>query len=282
MATLTETLPDVAPMEPVPFVVRSIRDELDDTFTIELDPPNGVFEFLPGQFTMLYVFGIGEVPISVSGDAARPANLIQTIRGVGAVTHALRQVRPGDVIGVRGPFGTAWPLDEADGHDIVLAAGGIGLAPLRPAIYSVLANRQRYGKVVILYGARSPSDMLFTDELLEWGGRYDVDVLITVDNADRQWRGAVGVVTKLVRRAPFDPHDAVAMVCGPEVMMRFTAQELEGRGVPQARIHLSMERNMKCGIGQCGHCQFGGRFVCRQGPVYSYEELAPLLLVKEV
>jgi NAD(P)H-flavin reductase len=269
-------------MEPVPFVVRSIRDELDDTFTLELDPPSGVFEFLPGQFTMLYVFGIGEVPISVSGDPARPGTLVQTIRGVGAVTHALRQVRPGDVVGVRGPFGSDWPLDAADGHDVVIVAGGIGLAPLRSAIYSVLGNRQRYGNVVILYGARGPSEILYPDELLEWGGRYDVDVLVTVDNADRRWRGSVGVVTKLVRRAPFDPHDSVALVCGPGVMMRFTAQELEGRGVPKGRIFLSMERNMKCGIGQCGHCQFGGRFVCRQGPVFSYEELAPLLLVKEV
>lgn len=259
-----------------------MRDELDDTFTLELDPPTGVFEFLPGQFTMLYMFGIGEVPISVSGDPAQPTTLVQTIRGVGAVTNGLRKLQPGDVVGVRGPFGAPWPLDAADGHDIVLVAGGIGLAPLRSVIYSVLGNRQRYGRVVILYGARSPNDMLFTDELLEWGGRFDVDVLITVDNADRRWRGSVGVVTKLVRRAPFDPHDAVAMVCGPEVMMRFTAQELEGRGVPRARVHLSMERNMKCGIGQCGHCQFGGRFVCRQGPVFVYEELAPLLLVKEV
>jgi NAD(P)H-flavin reductase len=269
-------------MAPRPFTVRGVHDELADTFTLELTPPDGTFEFAPGQFTMLYVFGIGEVPISVSGDPAHPELLVQTIRGVGAVTQALRNVRPGDIIGVRGPFGTAWPVGAAEGHDVVIVAGGIGLAPLRSAIYHVLGNRDRYQRVVIVYGARNPSELLYADELLEWGGRFDVDVLITVDNADRRWRGSVGVVTKLISRAPINPHTAVAMVCGPGIMMRYAAQELADRGMPTGRIHLSMERNMKCAIGLCGHCQFGGRFVCWEGPVFPYNELAPLLRVKEV
>lgn len=269
-------------MAPHPFVVRANRDDLADTFTLELEPPDGTFEFAPGQFTMLYVFGIGEVPISVSGDPNHPETLVQTIRGVGAVTKALRNRAPGDVVGLRGPFGTAWPVDAAEGKDVVFAAGGIGLAPLRPAIYSVMAERERYGRIVILYGARNPDELLFADELQEWRGRLDVDVLVTVDNAGRDWHGSVGVVTKLIRRAPFNPHDAISFVCGPEIMMRFTAQELVTRGVPGAEVHLSMERNMKCGIGLCGHCQYGARFVCKDGPVFPYPEIEPYLLLKEV
>jgi NAD(P)H-flavin reductase len=269
-------------MAPVPFVVRSNRDELEDTYTLQLEPPGGSFEFLPGQFTMLYAFGIGEVPISISGDPALPGTLTQTIRGVGAVTRALRIARPGDTIGVRGPFGTAWPVDLAEGKDIVIAAGGIGLAPLRPAIYQVLAERDRFERVVILYGARNPSELLFADELQDWRGRLDADVLVTVDNAGRDWHGSVGVVTKLIRRAPFDPRNSVALVCGPQIMMRFTAQELVTRGVPHDAIHMSMERNMKCAIGFCGHCQYGAKFICRDGPVFEYPALQPYLLVKEV
>lgn len=269
-------------MAPTPFVVRSNHDELEDTYTLELEPPGGAYPFAPGQFTMLYAFGIGEVPISISGHPAHPETLVQTIRGVGAVTRALRNVEPGDVVGVRGPFGTSWPVEAAEGKDVVFAAGGIGLAPLRPAIYSVLAERDRFERVVILYGARNPSELLFADEVQDWRGRLDADVLVTVDNAGRDWHGSVGVVTKLIRRAPFDPHNAVAFVCGPEIMMRFTAQELVTRGVSGESIHMSMERNMKCAIGFCGHCQYGAKFICRDGPVFSYPELEPYLLVKEV
>lgn len=282
MALLTDLSVVAEPMAPMPFVVRSNRDELADTYTLALEPSGGAFAFAPGQFTMLYSFGIGEVPISISGDPAYPETLVQTIRGVGAVTRALRNVGPGDVVGVRGPFGTAWPLAAAEGKDVVFAAGGIGLAPLRPAIYQVLAARDRFERVVILYGARNPTELLYAHEVQEWRGRLDADVLVTVDNAGRDWHGSVGVVTKLIRRAPFDPHNAVGFVCGPEIMMRFTAQELVTRGVPAGAIHLSMERNMKCAIGFCGHCQYGPKFVCRDGPVFPYPVLEPYLLVKEV
>jgi NAD(P)H-flavin reductase len=270
------------PLAPVPFVVRDKWDELEDTFTIELEPPEGRYPFAAGQFTMLYAFGIGEVPISISGDPAAPETLIHTIRGVGAVTKALREVEPGSVVGVRGPFGTPWPVAAAEGRDVVLVAGGIGLAPLRPAIYEVLNHRDRYNRVVLLYGARSPHELLYPDLIQEWRSRFDMDVLVSVDNAGAAWKGSVGVVTKLIRRAPFDPHASTAFVCGPEIMMRFTADSLVDRGVPAADINVSMERNMKCAVGFCGHCQFNRYFVCKDGPVFSYADVAALMKVREV
>ena len=270
------------PMAPRPFLVQSVLEELPDTFTLTLDPPDGSFAFRPGQFTMLYAFGIGEVPISISGDPLRPEVLVQTIRRVGAVTGALQRLGPSDVVGVRGPFGKPWPIEDAAGRDVVFVAGGIGLAPLRPAIYHALANRDRYGRVVIVYGARNRRELLYPAQLHEWRSRFDVDVMITVDDAAGDWHGSVGVVTRLIPRAPFDPDNTAAFVCGPEVMMRFTATELTGRGVAPQSIFLSLERNMKCAIGFCGHCQFGAHFVCWNGPVFRYEEIERLLVTKEV
>ncbi len=280
MALLADLSVAAEPMTPVPFVVRAIRDELADTSTLELEPPDGSFPFAPGQFNMVYAFGIGEVPLSISGDPGDPARLVHTIRGVGAVTRALRRARPGDAVGVRGPFGTAWPIAQAEGRDVVVVGGGIGLAPLRPIIYYALAHRDRFERVVVLYGARSPSDLLFADEIQAWRGRLDADVLVTVDTAGRDWRGSVGVVTELINRAPFNPARSVVFVCGPEIMMRFTAQELVSRGVSPGAVHMSLERNMKCAVGFCGHCQYGSRFVCRDGPVCSYADLEPYLLIR--
>jgi NAD(P)H-flavin reductase len=183
---------------------------------------------------------------------------------------------------VRGPYGTPWPVESAEGSDVVFVAGGLGLAPLRPAIYHVLARREHYGRVVILYGTRSPSDILFRNEVERWRRRLDLEVLVTVDRADAAWRGDVGVVPRLIARAGFDPHSAVAMVCGPEVMMRFTANALQAAGVGSERIYLSMERNMKCAIGLCGHCQFGPDFVCKDGPVMRYDRIADIMTVREI
>lgn len=269
-------------MAPVPFVVADRWDELDDTFSIDLTPPSGTFPFLPGQFTMVYAFGIGEVPISISGDPADSTRLVHTIRGVGAVTKALRRVEPGMSIGVRGPFGTPWPMQSAENQDVVFVAGGIGLAPLRPAILHVLAHRDRYDRVVLLYGARSPRELLYADLIQEWRGRFDMEVLVTVDNAGPDWKGSVGVVTKLIRRAPFDPRAASALVCGPEIMMRFTADSLIERGVQPDAVHVSMERNMKCAVGFCGHCQFNRYFICRDGPVLAYSKVGHLMKLREV
>ena len=268
MATVTEPLV-LDQMTPTPFRVRSVREELRHTFTLELEPPSGEFQFEPGQFTMLYAFGIGEVPISISSRASNPTSLLQTIRRTGAVTHALGRLKSGAFVGIRGPYGTPWPLAKSEGRDLLIIGGGIGLAPLRPAIYHAVENRDKYERVVVLYGTRTPDDILFETELRRWGDRDDITTLITVDAADRGWYGSVGVVTRLIGRVGFDPVNTTAMVCGPEIMMTVTAERLmEGYAMAPENIYITMERNMKCGIGVCGHCQFGPKFVCTDGAVF--------------
>jgi NAD(P)H-flavin reductase len=272
------------PMLPASYRVQRLRQETNDTFTLDLQPLQHVegSAFAPGQFNMLYVFGVGEVPISISGNPTKPMPLVHTTRAVGNVTKAMRQLKVGEVIGVRGPFGTHWPVEEAVGNDVVVVAGGIGLAPLRPALYKILSQREKYGKVVLLYGARTPADILYRRELENWRSRFDLEVYVTVDRATSAWRGNVGVVTTLIPKAPFDPRQAVAMVCGPEVMMRFTVLDLQKRGVAADHIFLSMERNMKCGIGLCGHCQFGPAFICKDGPVFRYDRIKDLFTKREI
>lgn len=273
-----------APFLPEPVRIASLRDETANTFTITIDGsarPRG-YPFAPGQFNMLYVFGAGEVPISVSGDPARPQELVHTIREVGAVTRAIRRLGVGGALGLRGPYGSAWPMEQIRGRDVLVVAGGLGLAPLRPAIYHLLRERAAYGRVAVIHGARSPADLLFMAELDAWSRRGDVQVLVTVDRADRSWTGHVGVVTAVLRRAAFDPANTTALVCGPEAMMRFTARELERLGVAPAEIVVSVERNMKCAIAQCGHCQLGPIFACREGPVVRFDRAAPLILTREL
>ncbi len=270
------------PMVPMPYRITRIIPETSDTFTCELSSVDGTpMTFLPGQFNMLYVFGVGEIPISISGDPGAPDVLVHTTRAVGAVTGALSRLVVGDVIGVRGPFGTPWPLDIARTQNLVIIAGGIGLAPLRPVIYSALADRSAFDRISLLYGARTPEDMLYADELREWGGRFDIEAYTTVDRSTGDWRGNVGVVTHLVPHAPCDPHKTIAMVCGPEIMMRFAVMALQARGVANESIHVSMERNMQCAVGFCGHCQFGPEFVCKDGPVFAYPRVERLLGQKE-
>jgi len=278
MATLSD------PMVPSPFRVQGVRKETYDTFTLELLPANGAtgFAFAPGQFNMVYVSGVGEVPISISGDPAKPRTLIHTIRSVGTVTKKICQPQAGSVLGVRGPFGSSWPVEQAVGSDVVIVCGGIGLAPLRPALYHVMANRGKYGRVALLYGARTPEDLLYKTELLKWRGQFDLQVEVTVDSATSGWRGNVGVVTTLIPPARFDPDNTVAMVCGPEVMMRFTLLELEKRGVPTENTFVSMERNMKCAVGFCGHCQFGPTFICKDGPVFRFDQIEPFFVTREI
>jgi NAD(P)H-flavin reductase len=270
------------PMTPVPFAVRRSTRETVDTVTLELDPGPSGFAFAAGQFNMLYAMGVGEVPISISGDPAPGAPLEHTIRSVGAISAALCALQDGDTVGVRGPFGTDWRVGAAQGSDVVIVAGGIGLAPLRPAIREVLARRDAFGRISVLYGARTPAELLFRDEVEGWRGRFDVDVEVTVDAATPEWRGNVGVVPQLLARARFDAAGTVAMVCGPEVMMRFTVQALQGAGVEAHRILVSLERNMQCAIKQCGHCQLGPFFVCADGPVMPYAVVAPWLRPREI
>lgn len=267
---------------PSPYRVRSRRRETHDTWTLRLEPVAGEGgpRVRPGQFTMVYAFGVGEVPISFSGDSRGP--LVHTVRAVGSVTKAVCAARRGSVLGIRGPFGNAWPVEKAAGGDVVIVAGGIGLPPLRPALYEVLHRRRDYGEVALLYGARTPADLVFRAELDRWGARDDLQLGVTVDSAESGWGGKVGVVPKLVAGARFDPRATTAFIVGPEIMMRFSAEALLERGVPPEQIYVSMERNMQCGMGHCGHCQLGPTLICRDGPVYRWDDLAPLLAVREL
>ena len=264
-------------MAPRAFVVARRTRETPDTWTLELEPAAGEpLRVEPGQFTMLYAFGIGEVPISVS--AAPDDVLVHTVRAVGAVTKAICAAEPGAVLGVRGPLGNAWPLGE--GGDAVVVAGGIGLAPLRGVVHESLRRRADFRDVAVLYGGRTPGDLLYVDDLERWRETLQVDV--TVDAAAPGWVGKVGFVAKLVGSARFDPADTTAFVCGPEIMMRTSANALLDRGVPAERIWVSMERNMQCGVGLCGHCQLGPTLICRDGPVYRWDTVEPLMAVREL
>lgn len=270
------------PMLPRRARVLASRQDTRDTWTLELELDGAApLPFAPGQFNMLWPFGVGEAPISICGDPAEPARIVHTVRAVGAVSQAIAAAAPGAVLGLRGPFGHGWPTVQAIGHDVLIVAGGIGLAPLRPVILELLAHRGQYGRAALLYGARTPADALYGHELDAWRAR-GLQVLTTVDVADRSWTGAVGVVTRLIPRAEVDPARTVAMVCGPDVMMRFTAQELTARGFPAARVHLSLERNMRCAVALCGHCQYGPTLLCRDGPVLTWERLRPLTSVREL
>ncbi|MFO1046931.1 MAG: FAD/NAD(P)-binding protein [Geminicoccaceae bacterium] len=271
------------PMLPLRATVRRRRRELADTWTLELDVADGrLGRFEPGQFNMLWAFGVGEAAISISGDPAADGPLVHTIRDVGKVSGALARLRVGDSLGIRGPFGTAWPVEAAYGRDVVVVAGGLGLAPLRPAIYQLFRERHRFGRISILYGTRNPAQILYPAELERWRRRLDVEIAVTVDHADTDWRGNVGVVTKLIERAGFDPSQALALLCGPEVMMRFAAVALSEMGLPDDAMHVSLERHMKCALGHCGRCQFGPTLLCRDGPVLSFDRVARLLPMKEI
>lgn len=270
-------------MVPARHRVVGVRRELPDTVTLTIEPIETFGSLgppVPGQFNMLWTFGSGEVPVSVSGSGTRDALVVHTIRAVGSATSALCALREGDVIGVRGPFGAGWQVSRAKGDDVVVVAGGLGLAPLRPVVLQVLAERRAFGDVALLVGARSPDALLYRNELLGWRARGDIDVEVTVDHARPDWWGDVGVVTKLLDVARFDPARTTAFLAGPELMMRFTAAALVDRGVATPAIRVSLERNMKCAVAHCGRCQIGPTLVCRDGPVYPYDVAAPLLAVR--
>jgi len=276
---MATSLPAEAPLGPPRVVtVKARRKETGDTVSLDFDDPGIVY--LPGQFNMLYAFGKGEVPISVSAVAG--TRVTHTVRDVGPVTAALTRLKAGSLMGVRGPFGVGWPLESCRGRNVVVVAGGLGLAPLRAAIHELLLHRSDYQRLVFLYGARTPADLLFAREVERWRGRFDVDLHVTVDAAARGWRGDVGVVTKLFKRISVEPAFSTALVCGPEVMMRFAAAALVDVDIDPSHIWLSMERNMQCGAGLCGHCQLGPFLLCRDGPVLPLSRLASLFGVKEL
>jgi anaerobic sulfite reductase subunit B len=255
--------------------------ETGDTATLALEPIDDTLPvFRPGQFAMLYAFGIGEVPISISG-RRDPGGLLHTVRAVGATSRALFDAQPGQVLGVRGPFGVGWPLPAPEGADLLVVAGGLGLAPLRPVIHHAVTDRHRYSSVAVLIGARTPDDLLYPKEHEAWRAA-GLDVFVTVDHATGDWTGHVGLVTALFDRLRYRPADTTAYVCGPEIMMRFAARGLTDRGVPAGQVWLSLERNMQCGVGHCGHCQLGPLLVCRDGPVVRYDQADALLSTKEL
>jgi NAD(P)H-flavin reductase len=281
LPALTSALDD--PLLPRIARVHSRRADTRDVWTLDVrESDGGTAPFQPGQFNMLTVFGVGEIPVSMSGDPARGDRLLHTVRAVGAVSRALTRLGAGATIGVRGPFGSAWPLTAAAGRDVLVLAGGLGLAPLRPVLYRLRAERRRFGRIVLLYGARSPADLLFRRELERWQQRGLFDVHMTVDHARDGWTGRVGVITPLLPRLGFDPARTVAFVCGPEVMMRVSANALLACGLSDEAVYVSLERNMKCAVGLCGRCQLGPLIVCRDGPVLRYDRVRALLGQREL
>ncbi len=271
---------------PVAARVLDVKQENFNTRTLRLELVDPVlrtrYRWQPGQFNMLWVPGVGEAAISISSDSEIPESLEHTIRTVGSVTRAVEQLEPGGVLGLRGPFGNPWPLDRIDGRDVVLVGGGIGLAPLRPVIYWLQRHRERCRRVVVLYGCRTPEDRLFAEELAAWEREGKFDVLVTVDNATAEWTGPVGVVTNLLRRVRVNAERALVMVCGPRILNRVAAWSFLQLHVPTDRVYISLERNMNCGFGRCGHCQYGSKFVCKDGPVFCFKDIADIFAREEI
>lgn len=283
--TETATVHIGGAMAPVPYRVVSRTAENRDSATLRLAPVGDpVPAPAPGEFMMMYAFGVGEVAISVSGVPVAPDETItHTVRAVGAVSRALHDAGTGTVIGLRGPFGTSWGVEQtAAGRDLVIVAGGVGLAPLRPVVMAALSDRDRFGRVTLIAGARSRDDFLFSAELDDWARRDDIDVHLTVDVPVQGWPGEVGFVTEPLRRLPLRRAATTAFLCGPEVMMRNGALELLRKGMAPNDIRVSLERNMQCGVGWCGHCQLGPLLLCRDGPVVGYDVAEPLLRIREL
>lgn len=272
------------PMQPYPAVITRIQPEAAGiaTYTLEFTDPavRAAYRFRPGQFNMLYLPGIGESAISISSDPAEPTQLRHTVRVVGNVTQAIAGLKTGKVIGVRGPYGSPWPVDRVTGKDVMVVAGGIGLAPLRPVLYHFLRHRSDYGRIQVLYGARAPADLLYLEDYDTWRAR-DIEVVVTVDRADETWKGRVGVVPILFYSLRPDPRRTAIFTCGPEIMMRFVIYEALARRIPKESIYVSLERNMKCAIAFCGRCQYGPAFLCKDGPVLSFDRIEPFFGVEE-
>lgn len=265
-------------------VVREKTPEAPGVTTYRLafanSEPAATFAFRPGQFGMLYVPGVGEAPIGISGHSPKDRTWSFTVRVAGNITGALASLTVGDTLGLRAPFGSAWPMDRCAGQDVVIVAGGLGLPPLRPVIQEVIANRRQFGRVTLVCGARTPDALIYAREYDAWS-QGGVDVQTTVDRADMNWSGNVGVAPLLVDRLqPLDAERTIVLTCGPEVMMRYVVRSAAARGIPRERIWASTERNMQCAIGLCGHCQLGPEFICKDGPVFRYDQIEPWLNVE--
>jgi NAD(P)H-flavin reductase len=273
-------------MMTVPTRIIGVHEENFNTHTFRLEIVNPearrAYRFMPGQFNMIYVPGVGEAAISVSSDSDTPDVLEHTIREVGSVTRAIKRIGLNGVVGLRGPFGRGWPLERLEGRDVVIVAGGIGLAPLRPVIYWLLRHRERCRRVILLYGCRTPADRPYVHELEQWAANETIDVLVTVDNATPEWVGPVGVVTKLLQRVKVNADRATVFVCGPRMLNRVAAWSFLQLHVPPDHVYVSLERNMHCGYGRCGHCQYGSKFVCKDGPVFRFDEVAETFATEEI
>jgi NAD(P)H-flavin reductase len=271
---------------PVPARIISVRQENFNTRTFTTrfvdDEIRKQYRFAPGQFNMLYVPGVGEAAFSMSSDPARPDTIEHTIRRVGSVTRALERVGEGGLIGVRGPFGHGWPVDRIQGKDVVIVAGGIGIAPLRPVVYSLLAHRDYVNRAVLLYGCRTPEDRVFAEELEQWERDETIETLVTVDNATGDWAGPVGLVTDLLKRIKVAAERTVVLVCGPKVLNRAAAWNFLQLHVPPDQVYVNLERNMNCGFARCGHCQYGGKFVCTDGPVFCFADVANIFAKEDI
>lgn len=260
-------------LQPIPHLVTRKWQETGDSVTLGFrTEQSSLPSIAPGQFNMLYVFGIGEIPISMGGQSESEGELLHTIQGVGKVSQALCRMEPGDIVGIRGPYGTSWPMEKLKEKNPMIIAGGLGLAPLRPVIQQLIAQPNQFGKTSLFYGARTPNDVLYKDSFPLWREAFEGQAFATVDFADASWSGDVGVVSDLLPSSD-NFENRVALICGPEVMIRFTIAELRSRGLPADDIYVSMERNMKCAVGLCGHCQFVGDFVCKDGAVFSYSHV---------
>jgi NAD(P)H-flavin reductase len=262
------------PMLPYTATVRDIRPEAYgiSTFSLEYDDASVPLGFAPGQFNMICLPGFGEVAISICSDPNSPKIMEHTIRYAGSVTRAIGRLRVGDSVGMRGPYGSPWPMQLAEGKDLMIVSGGIGLAPLRPVILQALHRRCSFGRVLVLYGGRTPQDLLYTDEFEKWqnGG---IEMYVSVDRADETWKGQVGVIPMAFYRTRLDHRNTLVFSCGPEIMMRFVIYEAMARRIPKEAIYVSMERNMKCAIGFCGHCQLGPVFICKNGPIFRFSQV---------
>jgi NAD(P)H-flavin reductase len=271
---------------PLPARIVDMTPENFNTTTIRLeivdDMIRQIYRWAPGQFNMLYVPGVGEAAISLSSDSEQPNVLEHTIRIVGSVTRAICAMKPGQIVGLRGPFGIGWPMEELEGRIVLLMAGGIGLAPMRPVVYWLRRHRDRFKRVILLYGCRTPEDRLYASELEAWADAEAIDVLVTVDNATGEWAGPVGVVTNLLRRVKVYAEQTVVLICGPRILNRVAAWTFLQSHVPQKHIYVSLERNMNCGFGRCGHCQYGAKFVCKDGPVFRFDEIADIFAKEEI
>lgn len=284
MRETTVTVMPADPMTPRPFHVVDRHQETPDVWTLGLSPDDGLpsIRFEPAQIGMIGLPGVGEVPISFSNDASDPDRVAMTIRAAGAVTRAIVDLQPGDHVGMRGPFGVPWPLRELANRQVLIVAGGLGLAPLRSLMVRAVEERPRLDSLTLVYGARDRYEFLFRRDLEEWAAHEGVRVLLTVDHPDERWTGNVGVVTTLLDEAIDDPRRTAAFMCGPDVMLSAVSTALTSRQVPAKQIWVTMERNMKCAIGLCGHCQFGPLFLCKDGPVFRFDRIARLFGVPEV